>query len=147
MHYLALVLLPKHTRAVAGTVARVLAPFREDDTAENGFWDWWQIGGRFTGLFSGYDPEKDPANAGADGRIRWPTEWVSHAGDVVRAGSVKADKTGEVPCYTFVGPETAAHRRVWDSDRRIKDPDFDRNVMECLSKHPDDLIVVVDYHN
>lgn len=26
------------------------------------FWDWFQIGGRWTGLLSGYDPEKNPDN-------------------------------------------------------------------------------------
>jgi hypothetical protein len=31
----------------------------EDD---GGFWDWYQIGGRWTGTFDGYDPTKDPAN-------------------------------------------------------------------------------------
>jgi hypothetical protein len=25
-------------------------------------WDWYQVGGRWTGLLDGYDPEKDPAN-------------------------------------------------------------------------------------
>lgn len=26
------------------------------------FWDWWQIGGRWTGIHDDYDPEKDPEN-------------------------------------------------------------------------------------
>lgn len=25
-------------------------------------WDWWKIGGRWTGFLDGYDPETDPAN-------------------------------------------------------------------------------------
>lgn len=28
----------------------------------NGFWDWWQIGGSYTGCHSGYNPAEDPAN-------------------------------------------------------------------------------------
>lgn len=28
----------------------------------NGVWDWWQVGGRWTGYLTDYDPEKDPAN-------------------------------------------------------------------------------------
>jgi len=28
----------------------------------NGKWDWWQLGGRWTGVWSEYDPEQDPAN-------------------------------------------------------------------------------------
>lgn len=27
-----------------------------------GYWDWWQIGGRWTGWLSKYDPAKDPRN-------------------------------------------------------------------------------------
>jgi hypothetical protein len=34
-------------------------------TTENpqGYWDWWSIGGRWTGRLSGYDPETDPTNS------------------------------------------------------------------------------------
>ena len=31
-------------------------------TNPDGHWDWFQIGGRWTGHLSDYDPEKDPAN-------------------------------------------------------------------------------------
>lgn len=27
-----------------------------------GEWDWWQVGGRWTGVWGEYDPERDPAN-------------------------------------------------------------------------------------
>lgn len=30
-----------------------------------GFWDWYQIGGRWTGTFDGYDPDTDPNKARA----------------------------------------------------------------------------------
>jgi hypothetical protein len=29
---------------------------------QGGFWDWFQIGGRWTGVLDGYDPETDPKN-------------------------------------------------------------------------------------
>lgn len=41
-------------------VAVAMAPHQEDDTG--GFWDWYQIGGRYSGLKDGYDPEADPRN-------------------------------------------------------------------------------------
>ena len=60
------VLLPDVTGDVGALLERVLAPHQEqyDEATEDwgGFWDWWQIGGRWTGHLSGYDPEKDPAN-------------------------------------------------------------------------------------
>lgn len=33
-----------------------------DRTNPNKKWDWWSVGGRWTGMLSGYDPEDDPAN-------------------------------------------------------------------------------------
>lgn len=46
----------------------ILAPFSEDLITEdgeynqNGKWDWWQLGGRWTGIWSDYNPAADPAN-------------------------------------------------------------------------------------
>src|SRR5438105_14919384 len=41
-------------------VARAMGPSEEESGCS--FWDFYQIGGRWTGLFDGYDPEKDPKN-------------------------------------------------------------------------------------
>lgn len=64
-HYFLGVLLPADTNAetIDDRVAEVLKPWDENDGEnENGRWDWFQIGGRWTGVWSGYDPETDPAN-------------------------------------------------------------------------------------
>lgn len=70
-------------------------------------WDWWQIGGRWTGTLGEYDPEKDPANietcdlchgtgkrrdmvvaGGCNGcrgegrRVKWPTSWRAGGAEV-----------------------------------------------------------------
>ena len=42
------------------TVSNLIEPYRETDNS--GHWDWFQIGGRWTGALDGYDPEKDPSN-------------------------------------------------------------------------------------
>lgn len=56
-HYLVGVILPKPPAPdVGATVARLLAPH------EGEHWDWYQIGGRWTGHVSGYVPETDPRN-------------------------------------------------------------------------------------
>ena len=42
-----------------------MEPYQERDYDDDiaGFWDWWQIGGRWTGAHvPGYDPEADPNN-------------------------------------------------------------------------------------
>lgn len=45
-------------------------------------WDWYQVGGRWTGLFDGYDAEQDPANI-------VPCEWCGATG-------VRTDGVGKV---------------------------------------------------
>ena len=47
---------------------KALDPFKEDK------WDWYQIGGRWTGTLDGF---VETVNGDA-----WPTEWAPHAGDV-----------------------------------------------------------------
>lgn len=45
-------------------VERAMEPHRENYDVDpvTGTWDWWQLGGRYTGSFTAYDPTKDPAN-------------------------------------------------------------------------------------
>lgn len=68
MHYHAEVFLPAdHSldrAAVEATVAAILAPFSEEEEAnKRKLWDWYQIGGRWTGAHDpSYNPEKDPRN-------------------------------------------------------------------------------------
>lgn len=68
-HFSCLVILPKSINtktieAVEPTITRLLAPFDERDewAREGSHWDWWSIGGRYTGHLDGYDPSKDPKN-------------------------------------------------------------------------------------
>ncbi len=47
-------------------IETILAPYNEngkDYDDNSGWWDWWQIGGRWTGAHvPGYDPDTDPNN-------------------------------------------------------------------------------------
>lgn len=67
MHQHAEVWVPNNL-GVEKQIEEIMAPFREggDEEGEdtvNGFWDWWQIGGRWTGAHTPeYDPDKDPRN-------------------------------------------------------------------------------------
>jgi len=60
-HYAALVLTETGSDE---EVDRLLAAYSENGEwfADGSRWDWWVIGGRFTGLLDSYAPEKDPAN-------------------------------------------------------------------------------------
>ncbi len=52
------------TADVEAAVAEQMAPFEENEEwfADGSRWDWYQIGGRWTGKLDGYDPNADPAN-------------------------------------------------------------------------------------
>ena len=74
MHFYALAVVPGDGD-VDRLVAETLAPYdyrrevephtAEDGTAHwynpDGLWDWFQIGGRWTGVLSGYRPQEDPS--------------------------------------------------------------------------------------
>lgn len=81
MHFLTIVALPPgypdDAESIEEGVGRMMAPYDEearttwvaDEDEEGGgywtnaesFWDWYSIGGRWTGRLDGYDPEQDPA--------------------------------------------------------------------------------------
>lgn len=68
MHYFGAAVVPAGTTRdeVEKVLADVLAPHQEqydEDTEEYaGVWDWYQVGGRWTGVWGEYDPHKDPRN-------------------------------------------------------------------------------------
>lgn len=59
MHYSNLVIIEKPDDGDIEAAVKEAMGAHED---QGGFWDWYQIGGRWTGVLSGYDPEKDEAN-------------------------------------------------------------------------------------
>tara|TARA_R110002020_G_scaffold166330_3_gene354254 strand:+ start:561 stop:992 length:432 start_codon:yes stop_codon:yes gene_type:complete len=78
MHYAVLAIVDKNPSGGSGlTLEQTL------ENHEHSQWDWYCVGGRWTGLFDGYNPETDPRNLEANGKVKWPTEWVQHDGDVM----------------------------------------------------------------
>ena len=89
MHYRILAILEEPS---IGGLAKLLEP--HGDGRE---WDFYQVGGRFSGLFDGYEPEKDAVNMeaceyhqagpncpyckGTGTTVKWPTRWAEHDGD------------------------------------------------------------------
>lgn len=68
-HFATIVLIggeinPKDRAQVENAVIPLLAPYDENGEwfKDGSRWDWWVIGGRFTGLLDGYDPAADPIN-------------------------------------------------------------------------------------
>ena len=133
-----------------------------------GRWDFYQIGGRWTGALDGYNPDDDPANQeqcracngsgyrdeepcsaceGAGRSVVWPTRWKPHSGDVQNA-SVALHK-GFIP-YSLVSNDAQWFcSEVWSNrDRRFLPTidDWEGFVRECLATHKG-RVAVVDYHS
>ena len=62
MHYHAEIWIPPNIEDAKEYIDTILKPYSEHVSAD-GFLDWYQIGGRWTGCHDpSYDPEKDPRN-------------------------------------------------------------------------------------
>lgn len=62
MHFHLEIIMP-HTENLEAEISRILAPFDEgSEESRNAFWDWYQIGGRWTGTKDGFDPASDENN-------------------------------------------------------------------------------------
>lgn len=103
MHKGVLVIIdkPDDTRreTIEEIITMALKPFEEG--SGGGEWDWWQIGGRWTGCLTGYDPEADPDNR-ENLKPKWPTEWKEYEGDVLPIEEVTQevyDKNFHDVCY------------------------------------------------
>lgn len=181
-HFSVLVLVAENADDVEEKVAELLEPYNENGewNREGSRWDWWVIGGRWTGALDGYDPEKDPANVetcnlcagtgmrndeigrkhraqnpeytcnGCDGegkRVKWPTQWKRHQGDMVPATKVPSEFTP----FALVTPDGAwreSGHMGWfgvSSDNREQD-EWAKTVRAILGEWPNTTAVIVDCH-
>lgn len=64
MHHLIGVILPFQYAGdkLNEAITEILKPWDQNNETGDGEWDWWQLGGRWTGIWSDYDPRTDPAN-------------------------------------------------------------------------------------
>ena len=164
MHCYALVILEGEPEDVDQAVADMLEPWHEyryasyddwpADEYDRPFWDWYQIGGRWTGaLDPDYSPKRDPRNLDEDGSLLWPTRWARHAGDIARLGDVRHALADRLP-YRLVGPGLHAISEHLNPDWTSSSPDdvptylpLD-DIGSALDALSDDCtVVVVDYHS
>lgn len=159
MHFLAFVIIPADGDP-AQHVERLLAPYCERSDEADSFWDWYQIGGRWTGHLADYDPEADPANRDANGSAKWPTEWVAYEGDVQpveRVYAILGSPAGEnlFPHRVVTSTGTSV-KRGYNPAAVLGDweamfpptPNYRDHVLAALKAAlPDGRVVVVDYHS
>lgn len=169
MHYSNLVVIEK-TDNIKAAVEQAMGPHEEN----GGFWDWYQIGGRWTGVLDGYDPETDPANiepcplcagtgkrtdmevangcngcSGSGKRVKWPTAWAERAGDIAPIESLTEEQFDKF--YRVV----VGSGRVFGGEEYLPwkpiDEMFPRREkppLDWLKKeYADHLVVVVDNHS
>lgn len=188
MHYFALVQIPTGTtyEQAHAIVEELLAPhqerfvengktdkYGEADGELLGFWDWWVIGGRWTGVLDGYDPSADPVNqeqcvlcrgsglrddeVGRQHRATHPDYTCNGCqGSGVSVKFRLAPHEGDLRSkadviraeaqspYTLVTPERVTHKKDWTGSTFV---DTNADFMAHWASIPDDAaLVVVDYH-
>jgi hypothetical protein len=114
MHYsvLCIVRVPENGRrdieSVRSLVDEIMARH------EGSLWDWYQIGGRWSGAFDGYDPDQDP---------RHVETCELCLGTGMRRDDVGNDLRKEDPTYTCNGCQGKGKRPVWPTQRQNHDGD------------------------
>jgi len=172
MHYHAEVYLKELgniERQIKGIMSPHQKQYDEDTDESTGFWDWWQIGGRWKGAhIPEYDAGKDPEHqetcrlCGGTGKrtdmevangcngckgtglsTKWPTQWNPHEKDVIPISELPDKLT----CYTLVLPDCVLHDQEWNG-KDFVDGELKRTIKEALAKHniTDGYLVTVDYH-
>lgn len=107
MHYHCEIVIPDDGD-VSEHVERLMSPFRDTESegqARPAFdFDWYQIGGRYTGSKDGYDPEKDPANI---------VKCDLCAGTGFRRDKLGREAAERDPSYTCNGCDGKGQRVSW----------------------------------
>ncbi len=175
MHFLAAVLIPADAAVTEDAVRAAMAPYDENES-DDGWWDWWSIGGRWTGVWAdGYDAYEDPANKkpcllcdstgmrndpiGKRHRQDHPDytcngcngtgQALKHASEFVPVALDRRPVAdiGELrEPYTVVTPNGAWHRETWNGDKFVKDEHWTQTYRQALNAFPAMHAVVVDYH-
>ncbi len=172
MHYSNLVVIERPAelteQAVKDAVAEAMGEHAD-------WWDYYQIGGRWTGLFDGYDAAKDPKNikpcrlCGATGKrtdltvengcngcqgtgkaVAWPTEWSFHPGDVVPVEAVTPEHYANIyrAVLSSYGNFAGEEYIPWATDLKGMFRKKELPPLEWIQKQlAGHIAVIVDTHN
>jgi len=166
MHYLTLVVIPEN-----GDVAKHVDAVMSQRAVKSELdWDWFQIGGRWTGLFDGYDPDTDPKNiktcdlCGGTGRRRdmsvangcngcqgkgraavWSTDRAPHEGDVLTTAEALASLTPDRIPHAIAAKGKSSVSESWNGKTFVANPEHEATVRMMLAQPG--RCVVVDCHS
>ena len=139
MHCIALIVVPENS-----TLEDVMNPYHENGEHPRAFWDWYQVGGRWSGLYSDYDPAKDPENIDDSGKVMWPTSWVDRPENKRLWKEIK-EQALEKPPYTVLNRDTLVHLQDFtNGDYKTERHDLIQDALNTIQD--DDIVYIVDYH-
>jgi hypothetical protein len=153
-----------------GDVEKLVGAAMNSHEAKTLGWDWFQIGGRWTGLFSEYEPDADPKNivecrlcngtgkrrdmfvangcngcAGKGKHAVWPTDRRRHEGDVLTTAEALAKLTPERVPHAIAAKGVCSKAEAWDGNAYVSNPEHEATVRMALARPG--RCVVVDYHS
>lgn len=121
MHMSAIVVV-KPAQDMVTEVKNLMAPYDENLEGNNDWWDYWSIGGRFSGDFA----------------------------DDNNFTTVAKAMESEFRPFTLVTNKGAIHQEIWVAQLQkfITDEEFDERYLKWLAACPRDYFaVLVDYHS
>lgn len=160
MHFSNLVICPKDEtgkKSLSEIVAPVVVEGNEEHSSD-GWWDWYQVGGRWTGFFDGYDPELDPNLKGKDGKTTWPTQWPERKEDAIQIKDLTQEQVDRAYAVVLPDGERYASERYVPGPPNYpwKEMPYQPGRFEPCEKPPVDwlkktypghIVVIVDNHN
>jgi hypothetical protein len=140
----------------------------------NYFYDWWQLGGRWSGYkIKGYNPRKDKRNhekcnicngSGYRGKLfcnaccnesrdGWEIEkgiavkwpgWNHLDVNYLHVSKIEDDTS----CFTIIYKDILKHQKIYENSEFIK-TDFDGNMKKFINKYDikDGYFLTIDYHD
>lgn len=110
-HFPVLVALPAGTADLDDALTKVLAPYDEgDENVEDAKWDWWVLGGRWTGYF----PLRTSAVV-SSGTVGRPGVF----GDAAEEGTVDAGRKRDLDLDMMRDDAQATAEQEWDTYQRV----------------------------
>ena len=175
MHYCVIVITDERNPST-DAVAALMEPHREDENC-NGHWDWYQIGGRWTGKFDGFVPADDPSyyetckicggtgmrndQADREHRLMHPEytcngcngtgkslKWPTQYPSHPEDFRRVANIWHISTPYSFVTPDGEWHEKEsWNGDTFIANEPYDDEWDAAKTQYADMFCAVVDIHN
>lgn len=117
--------------------------------------DWGQLGGRWTGHLTDYDPKKDENNLEKEGKIKWPTQWKKYGNDIQSVSFLRRiikEKGAAMTPYYLICPSLLVYEQKWNWQKRKFEEtseEWEKIIDEILNKYDNNsyFIAILDLHN